>query len=113
MFFDEVVQVKLLFREAYILNIKWDNLFPSEFVVKYNNFIEELQRLFVSVQRYLLIKQYNITELHGFYDASTRAYSTAIYVRSLKNDNIITNLLTAKSKILKLELMCCLLLLLA
>ena len=80
MFVDQVVQVKLLFREAYILNIKWDNLFPSEFVVKYNNFIEELQRLFVPVRHYLLIEQYNIIELHDFCDASTQAYSTAIYV---------------------------------
>ena len=47
-----------------------------------------------------------------------QAYSAAVYVRSSKNDNIVTNLLTAKSKIVpnrkltvpKLELMSCLLL---
>ena len=47
------------------------------------------------------------------------AYSAAVYVQSSKNDNIVTNLLTAKSKIVqnrkltvpKLELMSCLLLL--
>ena len=32
----------------------------------------------------------------GFYDASIQAYPAVVYVRLLKNDNIITNLLTAK-----------------
>ena len=128
MFFDPlglicplVLQVKLLFKEAYILNVKWDDLLPTEFEVKYNNFIEELRKLpFTSVPRYLFGDQHNVTELelHGFCDASIQAYSAAVYVRSSKNDNIVTNLLTAKSKIVpnrkltvpKLELMSCLLL---
>ena len=91
------------------------------FVVKYDNFIEELRKLsFISVPRYLFIDQRNVTglELRGFCDASIQAYSAAIYVRSSKDGNAVTNLLTAKSKIVpnrrltapKLELMSCLLL---
>ena len=128
MFFDPlglicplVLQVKLLLKEACILNVKWDDLLPTEFEVKYNNFIEELRKLpFTSVPRYLFDDQHNVTELelHGFCDASIQAYSAAVYVRSSKNDSIVTNLLTAKSKIVpnkkltvpKLELMSCLLL---
>ena len=71
MFFDPlglicplVLQVKLLFREACILNVKWDDLLPTEFVVKYNKFIEELRKLsFISVPRYLFVDQHNVTEL--------------------------------------------------
>ena len=37
-----ILQVKLLFKEVCILNVKWYDLLPTEFVVKYNNFIEEL-----------------------------------------------------------------------
>ena len=103
------------------MNVKWDGLLPTEFEVKYNNFIQELRKLlFTSVPRYLFGDQHNVTELelHGFCDASIQAYSAAVYVRSSKNDNIVTNLLTAKSKIVpnrkltvpKLELMSCLLL---
>ena len=65
--------------------------------------------------RYLFVDQHNVTELelHGFSDAPMQAYPVAVYVRSSKNNNIVTNLLTAKSKIvpnrkltvLKLELM--------
>ena len=47
-----VLQVKVLMREACILNVKWDDLL--EFIVKYINCIEELRKLsFISVQRYL------------------------------------------------------------
>ena len=116
-----VLQVKLLFKEACILNVKWDDLLPTEFEVKYNIFIEELRKLpFTLVPHYLFGDQHNVTELqlHGFCNASIQAYSAAVYVRSLKNDSIVTNLLTAKSKIVpnrkltvpKLELMSCLLL---
>ena len=59
-----VLQVKLLFKEACILNVKWDDLLPTEFVVKYNNFIEELRKLsFISVPRYLFVDRHNVTEL--------------------------------------------------
>ena len=74
----------------------------------------------MSVPRYLFVDQQNFTELdlHGFCDASIQVYSAAVYVRLSKNDNIVTNLLTAKSKIVpnrtltvpKLELVSCLLL---
>ena len=48
-----VLQVKLLFKEACILDGKWDNLLPTEFAVKYNNLIKELRELlFTSVPRY-------------------------------------------------------------
>ena len=49
MFFDPlglicplVLQIRLLFKEACIFNVKWDDLLPTDFEVKYNNFIEQL-----------------------------------------------------------------------
>ena len=88
---------------------------------KYNSFIQELRKLpLTSVPRYLFSHQHNVTELelHGFFDAFIQAYLAADYVQSSENDNNVTNLLTAKSKIVpnrkltvpKLELMSCLLL---
>ena len=44
-YFPLVLQVKLLFKEACILDVKWDDLLPIAFVVKYNNFIEGLRKL--------------------------------------------------------------------
>ena len=77
-----------------MLKVKQDDLLPTEFVVKYNNFIEELRKL-------SFVQQHNITELelHGFCNASIQANSIAVYVRLLKNNNYGTSLLTAKSKI--------------
>ena len=99
MFFDPlglicllVLQVKLLFKEACILNIKWDDLLLTEFVVKYNNFKEELQKLsFILVSCRLFIHQHNVTELelHGFCDAFIQVNSTAVYVQLSKNDKLL------------------------
>ena len=45
--FPLVLQVKPAFKEACILNVKRDNLLPTEFVVKYNNFMEDLKIIFL------------------------------------------------------------------
>ena len=90
MFFDTlglicslVLQVKVVFKEACILNVKWYDLLPREFIFKYINFIEELQKLsFMSDLPYLFIDQHNVKELelHGSCDASIPEYSAAVYV---------------------------------
>ena len=128
MFFDPlglicplVLQVKILFKEACSIKVNWDDELPTELIVKWKNFLKELKNLSaLRFDRYLFSNQRNVTnfELHGFCDASLQAYSAVIYVRTVKNDVITTNLLTAKSKIVpnrklsvpKLELMSCLLL---
>ena len=62
----------------------------------------------MSVPRYLFIDQRKVSELelHSFYDASMQAYSAAVYVRSAKNNNIVTNLLTAKSIYFRFDCFC-------
>ena len=62
MFFDPlglicplVLQVKLLFKDACILYVKREDLLPTEFVVKYNHFIEELQKITIHISTALFI----------------------------------------------------------
>ena len=41
----------------------------------------------------------HVVELHGFSDASTKAYAAAVYVRVVEEDVIHTTLLCAKSRV--------------
>ena len=59
-----VLQEKIFLKEPCALNVKWGDLLSTGFVVKNNNFIEDLRKLSaVSVPRYLFIDQHNVTEL--------------------------------------------------
>ena len=75
------------------MNVKWDDLLPKEFEVKYNNFIEELRKLsFISVRRYLFVDQHvTELELHSFCDAPIQVYSAVVYVQSSENENVVWN----------------------
>ena len=62
MFFDPlglicplVLQVKLLFKEACILDVKWVELLPTEFVVKYTNFIRRVTKIIIYISTALFI----------------------------------------------------------
>ena len=59
-----VLQEKIFLKEPCALNVKWGDLLSTGFVVKNNNFIEDLRKLSaVSVPRYLFIDQHNVTVL--------------------------------------------------
>ena len=116
-----VLQIKILFKEACPLKCTWDNLLNDKFIEKWKKFFKELENLTpIKVDRYLFSNHYGVIdfEQHGFCDASIEAYSASVYVRLCKNDIITTNLVTAKSKVVpskkltvpRLELMSCLLL---
>ena len=59
-----VLQVKFFFKKPCTLNVKWDNLLSTRFVVKHNNFTETLRKLStILVPRCLFIDQDSVTEL--------------------------------------------------
>ena len=124
MFFDPsgpispiALQIKFLFKEVCALKCTWEDVLINEFTENWNNFFKELTP--IKVGRYLFTNHYGVIdfELHGFCDASIKAYSASVYVQLWKDDIIATNLVTSKSKIMpskkltvpRLELMSCLL----
>ncbi|XP_066597121.1 uncharacterized protein [Prorops nasuta] len=96
-----VVRAKILLQDIWILKLDWDSPLPTDVLLRWKNYCQNLQHVpEVSVKRWLGGVSISKGELHGFSDASMRAYAAVIYLRTIDNDgNYQISLLIAKSKV--------------
>lgn len=97
-----VVLAKIQLQELWLAGLDWDASVSQHIDDKWRNFRRTLTRLNdISIQRYVgLGFETARYELHGFCDASTKAYAAAVYLRCLfENGEVQVNLLVAKSRV--------------
>ncbi|XP_043478500.1 uncharacterized protein LOC122508897 [Leptopilina heterotoma] len=95
------VVAKIMLQDLWILRIDWDAELPTEVQERWTQYYQSLVGLSgIKIPRWLGSFSNSLIELHGFSDASTRAYAAVVYVRVLKykEDGQVT-LLAAKSKV--------------
>ncbi|XP_046391251.1 uncharacterized protein LOC124159470 [Ischnura elegans] len=95
------VVAKILMQDMWILKIGWDTPLPTDIKVRWTNYFNAIPRLSkLRIDRWLQTTPTSRCELHGFADASERAYAAAIYLRVLDDANQCrVFLLAAKSKV--------------
>ncbi|XP_062713625.1 uncharacterized protein LOC134290488 [Aedes albopictus] len=93
---------KLLMRELWVLDIKWDDTIPSAVAARWKTFREELNSLDgMDLPRRFIAEGAVMVELHGFSDASDHACGACVYARSVASDGSSQMaLICSKSKIL-------------
>lgn len=101
-----ITRAKIFMQRLWLGTFGWDDELPLD-----------LQQEWRTIKSMLLIcanikiprwigfkKQHNHLSIHGFCDASTKAYAAAIYVRTeLENGTVDVHLLTAKTKVAPLK----------
>ena len=97
-----IVVAKLLMQELWLKKLDWDERLPDDLQGQwfdYHNTLNNLESL--KVPRWTGQLQTLNIELHGFSDASSKAYATSVYLRILNQDlnNAYVCLLIAKSKV--------------
>lgn len=96
-----VVVEKLLMQD---LKIDWDEAVPQNIQIKWNSFCQKLMQISsVKIRRWVHFKPYLKLQIHGFCDASEKAYSAAIYVRIENTNDIHSHLLAAKIRVAPLK----------
>ncbi|XP_051167791.1 uncharacterized protein LOC127285698 [Leptopilina boulardi] len=95
------VVAKIMLQDISILRIDWDVELPTEVQERWTQYYQSLAGLSgIQIPRWLGSFSNSLIELHGFSDASTRAYAAAVYVRVLKyKEDAQVTLLAAKSKV--------------
>ena len=96
------INLKILFQELCSEATDWDVELSNPFKNKWEKLILQLPALDdIAVTRNCFPASDNgqVVELHGFSDASTKAYAAAIYVCVVEKDVIHTTLLCAKSRV--------------
>ncbi|XP_059223205.1 uncharacterized protein LOC131996995 [Stomoxys calcitrans] len=100
-----IVKGKIFMQDMWILKLNWDESLPLDM---YNNWVEYRGKLKgvedIAVPRYVLSDNFCRVEMHGFADASKRAYGCCIYIRTVAEDGRITvRLWSAKSRVAPLK----------
>ena len=104
-----VVQMKTFFQRLCSANYGWDDLITNDYLEEWNELVKSLSAIeFVSVPR--LYCYYNTNdpvvtiELHGFCDASMKAYGCCVYLRFAHRSKFVeVVLVTFKSRIAPLH----------
>ena len=97
-----VIPMKVLFQELCQNKVGWDELLSEPFERQWRNWILDLSSVpQLSIPRcYLdLPGQVLLAELHGFSDASVKAYAACIYLRLTTEFGCTTNLVASKTKV--------------
>lgn len=100
-----IVFAKLVMQDIWRLGIEWDQELPQELLGKWNQFRQQLPAL-NQIRKPRCVTQGDAVtlELHGFSDASQRAYGAVVYVRSIAADGTVyVNLVASKSRVAPLK----------
>ncbi|GBP10481.1 hypothetical protein EVAR_70789_1 [Eumeta japonica] len=95
-----VIRCKILLQEIWLQNFDWDDIIQGDLKSMWLNIKEDLPYIeTIEIPRYVFTTSEIRGEIHGFADASQRAYGCCIYFRILHQGKIKLSLLIAKSKV--------------
>lgn len=96
-----VIRAKLMMRDICRLGVKWDDPIPAEMQAQWSSFHNSLERLSeVRLPRWICTTAGSSVQLHGFADASLKAYAAVIYVRTVSaKGEVACRLLLSKTRV--------------
>lgn len=100
-----VIAFKILMQEIWKAKVEWDCEVPVELRTTWTTLQARLSQLNkIQIPRCIFPGNHLRTELHGFCDASEKAYAAVLYVRVVLNSSIVKIfLLTSKTKVAPLK----------
>ncbi|KAL7287695.1 hypothetical protein TKK_0018088 [Trichogramma kaykai] len=101
------IQYKIFLQRLWTLGLSWDDPLPAHLQALCQSLVKDLQNLTqVCIPRWIGLSPTpgTVLELHGFADASERAYGAVIYVRTAIDDvSSRCTILTSKTKVAPLK----------
>lgn len=95
----------MILQRLWQLNCDWDNQITGEVCELWTHWRAQIHNIqTIKIPRKIMHEDASKTEVHGFCDASEAAYGACIYLRCMTpNDQCVTRLLCAKSRIAPLK----------
>ncbi|GBP95433.1 hypothetical protein EVAR_68848_1 [Eumeta japonica] len=95
-----IVQAKLILQQLWLDGTGWDEEVKPATNILWNEFVGNLPLISkIQIPRWINYSPSQDTQIHGFCDASEKAYCAAVYVRIQTENSIVSNLLVAKTKV--------------
>ncbi|CAG4928687.1 unnamed protein product [Colias eurytheme] len=100
-------KLKILFQDVWRENLAWDQLVPQHISEKWCKIKQDIDTISqFQVPRWLQTQENDLIELHGFCDASTKAYGSVVYCKITRNNNSSVVLVAGKTKLVPLSKKC-------
>ncbi|XP_035217014.1 uncharacterized protein LOC118190424 [Stegodyphus dumicola] len=98
-------RAKIFMQRLWLLKLDWNEELPPKELCEWKKFLSQLQLIDqLNIPRYVLTEYSVRTEIHGFSDASEKAYGAAIYIRCITTDGMnYSNLHCSKSRVSPLK----------
>ncbi|XP_062703860.1 uncharacterized protein LOC134286283 [Aedes albopictus] len=95
------VVTKLFIQELWARGVNWDERLTTDQEARWRRFTQDLQRINeLQIPRRALADDATAFEIHGFSDASQKAYGACVYLRSVKRDGTAAmHLLSSKTRV--------------
>ncbi|XP_055842769.1 uncharacterized protein LOC129909721 [Episyrphus balteatus] len=95
-----VITAKILMQQIWKDKTEWDSCLLPTTEQSWKVFVASLPEVAnVSIPRWVEYTPHAVSQIHGFCDASEKAYAACIYLRVQQQDKITSHLLWAKSKV--------------
>nr|XP_041631491.1 uncharacterized protein LOC121502313 [Drosophila kikkawai] len=96
-----IIVAKIILQELWLLKLHWDESVPQGIHTAWMSLLSSLTSLeSIAIPRYCLQPAIQSLQIHGFCDASIRAYGCCIYARTVGSDGLIkVQLITSKSRV--------------
>ncbi|XP_068147491.1 uncharacterized protein [Drosophila tropicalis] len=87
-------------QQIWLTELGWDDVLPHLLLQQWHEFLQDYPGLSqLRIPRWLNTSDKLSWELHGFCDASQKAYGAALYVRVRYDDQVRVHLLTAETRV--------------
>ncbi|GBN28332.1 hypothetical protein AVEN_118861-1, partial [Araneus ventricosus] len=100
-----IAKAKIFMQSLWLQKLDWNDNLPTKVLQVWNDFLVKLPGVNeINVPRYILSEDVTKIELHGFSDASERAFGAVIYIRCVTHSGLIqTKLVCSKSRVSPLK----------
>ncbi|XP_051156765.1 uncharacterized protein LOC127278878 [Leptopilina boulardi] len=100
-----ILQAKIMMQSLWLLELDWDESVPQQVYTAWSDFQNQLPLLHeLNIDRKIVLNDYSRLEMHGFCDASEKAYGACVYLRSINNQGKVdTHLICSKSRVAPLK----------
>ncbi|GFS90510.1 integrase catalytic domain-containing protein [Trichonephila clavipes] len=100
-----ISKAKIFLQRLWRSKLEWNDLLPAEEYREWQQFLVSLENINnIEIPRRILVAFPEVTEIHGFADASERCYGAAVYCKSknLKSETLV-RLITSKSRVASIK----------
>ena len=99
-----IIQAKILLQGLWLLKVDWDAPLPPHIRRQWKLFVDSWYSVDqISIPRWTLSSPNSTYEVHGFCDASEKAYGAVIYLRVIDGSSSTATLLMSKTRVSPLK----------